>query len=41
MTVETITTLIHEHMYDRLNESYNSNDGREMKHVQERPYKRK
>ena len=26
MTIETITTLIHEHMYDRLNESNNSND---------------
>ena len=41
MTIETITTLIHEHMYDRLNESNNSNDGKEIKHVQERPYKRK
>ena len=28
MTKETITALIHEHMYDRLNESNNSNDGR-------------
>ena len=41
MTIETITALIHEHMYDRLNESNNSNDGKEIKHVQERPYKRK
>ena len=41
MTIETITTLIHEHMYDRLNESNNSNVGKEIKHVQERPYKRK
>ena len=41
MTIETITTLIHEHIYDRLNESNNSNDGKEIKHVQERPYKRK
>ena len=28
-------------MYDRLNDSNNSNDGREVKHVQERPQKRK
>ena len=41
MTIETITALIHEHMYDRLNESNNSNDWKEIKHVQERPYKRK
>ena len=41
MTVETITAMIHEHMYDRLNDSNNSNDGKEIKHVQERPYKRK
>ena len=43
MTIETITALIHEHMYDRLNESNNSNDGKEIKHVHhmERPYKRK
>ena len=41
MTIETITALIHEHMYDRLKDSKNSNDGREIKHVQERPYKRK
>ena len=41
MTIETITALIHEHKYDRLNESNNSNDGKEIKHVQERPYKRK
>ena len=41
MTIETITALIHEHMYDRLNESNNSTDGKEIEHVQERPYKRK
>ena len=41
MTFEAITTLVHVHMYDRLNESNNSNDGQEMKHVEERPYKRK
>ena len=41
MTIETIRALIHEHMYDRLNDSNNSNDGKEIKHVQERPYKRK
>ena len=37
MTIETITDLIHEYMYDRLNDSNNSNDGRNIKHVQERP----
>ena len=41
MTKATITDLIHEHMYDRLNDSNNSNDGRDIKHVQERPQKRK
>ena len=41
MTIETITDLIHEYMYDRLNDSNNSNDGRNVKHVQERPQKRK
>ena len=41
MTIETITDLIHEYMYDRLNDSNNSNDGRDIKHVQERPQKRK
>ena len=40
-TIETITNLVHEHMYDRLNDSNNSNDGTEKKLVQERPYKRK
>ena len=40
MTIETITVLIHKHMYDRLNNSNNSNDGGEIKHVQERPHKR-
>ena len=39
--METITALIHEHKYDRLNDSNNSNNGREIKHVLERPYKRK
>ena len=41
MKIETITDLIHEYMYDRLNDSKNSNDGRNVKHVQERPQKRK
>ena len=41
MTIETITALIHEHMYDRLNDSNNSNDGKEIEHVQERQHKRK
>ena len=41
MTIETITDLIHEYMYDRLNDSNNSNDRRNIKHVQERPRKRK
>ena len=41
MTIETITDLIHEYMYDRLNDSNNSNDGRNVKHEQERPQKRK
>ena len=30
MTIETITALIHEHMYDRLNDSNNSNDGEKL-----------
>ena len=41
MTIETITDIIHEYMYDRLNDSNNSNDGKNIKHVQERPQKRK
>ena len=41
MTIETITDLIHEYMYDRLNDSNNSNDGRNVEHVQERPQRRK
>ena len=41
MTIEAITTLIHEHMYDRLNDSNNSNDGKEIRYVQERQYNRK
>ena len=41
MTIETITDLIHEYMYDRLNDSNNSNGVRTVKHVQERPQKRK
>ena len=40
MTIETITDLIHEYMYDRLNDSNNSNDGRNIKHVQERSKKK-
>ena len=41
MTIETITDLIHEYMYDGLSDSNNSNDGRDVKHVQERLQKRK
>ena len=41
MTIETITDLIHEYLYDRLNESNNANDGKEIQHIQEQPYKRK
>ena len=41
MTIETITDLIHEYMYDRLNNSNNSNDELDVKHVQKRPQKRK
>ena len=41
MTKETVTDLIHKYMYDRLNESKNSIDGKEMQHIQERLYKRK
>ena len=41
MTIETITDLKHENMYDRLNDSSNSNDGSNVKHVQERPQKSK
>ena len=41
MTIETITHLIHEYMYDRLNDSNTSNDRRNVKHVQESPQKRK
>ena len=41
MTMRTITALIHEHMNDRLNNSNNSNDRKKIKHVQERPHKRK
>ena len=40
-TIETKTDLIHENMYDRLIDSSNSNYGRDIKHVQERPQKRK
>ena len=39
MTIETKTDLIHEYMYDRLIDSNNSNDGRDVKHVQEWPQK--
>ena len=38
MTIGTITALVHEHMYDCLNDSNNS---KEIKNVQERQYKRK
>ena len=31
MTIETIADLVHEYMYDRLNDSNNSNDGRNIK----------
>ena len=41
MTIETITDVKHEYMYDRLNDWNNSNDGKNIKHVQERPQKRK
>ena len=41
MTIETITDLLHEYMFDRLNDTNNSNDGRNVKHVQEKPQKRK
>ena len=41
MTIETITEKVHEYMYDRLNNSKNSNDGRGRQHVQERLYKQK
>ena len=42
MAIETITALVHEHMYDQLNESKNSNnDGKEIKHVRDRPHQRK
>ena len=41
ITLETISTLVHKHMYDRLNNSNKPNDGKEIKHVRERPYKRK
>ena len=33
ITTETITALIHEHIYDRLNDSNDSNDGKEINHV--------
>ena len=41
MTIETITDWIYEYMYDRLNESNNSNDGKEIQHIQDGRYKRK
>ena len=41
MTIETITDLIHEYMYDRLNDWNHSNDRRHVKPVQERPQKKK
>ena len=33
MTIETITDIIHEYMYSRLNDSNNSNDGRNKKNT--------
>ena len=41
LTIDTITDLIHEYMYDRLNESNNSKDAKEIQHIPERQYKRK
>ena len=35
MTIEKIAELIPEYMYDRLNDSNNSNDGRGIQHVQD------
>ena len=35
MTIETITDMIHGYMYDRLNESNNSNDRKEIQHIQD------
>ena len=36
MTIETITYLLHQYIYDRVNDSNNSNDGRDIKHLQGR-----
>ena len=41
MTFETITDIIHEYLYDRLNNSNNSNNGRDIKYVHGRTQKRK
>ena len=41
MTIETITDIIHEYMYDRRNDSNNSNDGRNLKRVQGRLQKKR
>ena len=41
MQIETITDQIHEYMYDRLNESNNSDDGKNVKHINEKNRKRK
>ena len=41
MTIEALTDIVHEYMYDRLNVSSISNDGREAQHIQERQCKRK
>ena len=38
MTIETNTDMIHEYMYDRLNESNNSNDRKEIQHIQDRQW---
>ena len=41
MTIETITDIIHKYMYDWINNSSNSNDERDINHVQGRPQERK
>ena len=40
MTIETITDLIHDYMYDSLGESNNTIDGKEIQDIQEKQYKR-
>ena len=41
MTIETIADLIHKCVYDRINETNKSNDGKEIQHIQERQFKQK